>query len=66
MVLAYRMALESENMEVEGVEAMEFLDFALGFGVSSVPHTTINNGTVNIVGAVGEDKMVEEIRKVIL
>jgi hypothetical protein len=66
VVLAYRMAVESKMVLAEGIEAMEFLDFTRGYGVSGVPHTAINSGVGNVVGAVGEDTLVEEMRKAIV
>jgi len=43
------MALESELVTAEGVEAMEFPDLVRRFSVSGVPHTTINAGAGTMV-----------------
>jgi len=43
------------------VEAMEFQDLAVQFGVSGVPHTIINAGAGEIVGAAPENRLVMEI-----
>jgi len=57
------MALESELVTAEGVEAMEFPDLVRRFSVSGVPHTTINAGAGTMVGAAPENFLVEEIEK---
>lgn len=63
MVLAHRMALESELVQAEMIEAMEFGDIAARHGVSGVPQTTINDGAGTLVGAAPEAYLVEEIKK---
>ncbi len=50
-------------VEAEAVEAMEFPELANRFEVSGVPQTTINQGAVNVVGAVPEAQLVEQIRR---
>jgi len=62
-VLAHQMAMESPLVQAEAVEAMEFPALADKFDVSGVPHTTINDGLGNVVGAVPEDALVGEIQK---
>jgi len=59
------MALESPLVEAEMVDAGEFLDLADRFEVSGVPHTVINGGAGNVVGAVPEQHLTAEIRKVL-
>jgi glutaredoxin-like protein len=63
VVLAHQMALESPMVQAEMVESMEFFDLANQFGVSGVPHTVINSGAGNVVGAVPEETLVEEIER---
>ena len=63
MVLAHQMAMESPLVEAEMIEAMEFPDLADQFGVSGVPHTTINAGAGTLVGAAPEVYLVNEIKK---
>jgi hypothetical protein len=63
VVLAHQMALESELVTAEGVEAIEFPDLARRFSVTGVPHTTINSGDGTLIGTAPEDFLVEEIRK---
>jgi len=55
------MALETRMVKAEMVEAMEFQDLAVQFGVSGVPHTIINAGAGEIVGAAPENRLVMEI-----
>ena len=62
-MLAHQMALESDLVTAEGVEAMEFPDLVSRFSVSGVPHTTINAGAGTMVGAAPENFLVEEIMK---
>lgn len=62
-MLAHQMALESEYVEAEAVEATEFPDLANQFGVSGVPHTVINSGASKMIGAAPEDSLVTEIKK---
>jgi len=49
------MALESEMVEAEMIEAMEFPELSARYGVSGVPQTTINDGAGTVVGAVPVD-----------
>ncbi len=66
VVLAHQMAMESPLVEAEMVKSMEFFDLANQFGVSGVPHTVINSGAGNIIGAAPEDTLIAEIQKAIL
>lgn len=61
VVLAHQMAMESPMVEAEMVEATEFSELSLRFGVSGVPQTTINEGAGMMVGAVPEDQLLNEI-----
>lgn len=63
MLLAHQMAIESPMVEAEGVEATEFPDLANQFDVNGVPQTTINQGLANVVGAVPEEHLVEQIKQ---
>jgi glutaredoxin-like protein len=57
VILAHRMAFESKLVQAEMVEAMEFPELSNKFGVSGVPHTVINYGADEVVGAVPESHM---------
>ncbi len=61
-MLAHQFAMESPMVEAEMVEATEFPELANRFDVSGVPQTTINQGAVNVVGAVPEAQLVEQIK----
>lgn len=61
-MLAHQMALESEWVEAEMVEAMEFPDLADKYRVSGVPHTSINRGAGEVIGAAPEPQLLSEIR----
>ena len=63
VILAHQMAMESEFVTGEMVEAMEFADLSNQFNVSGVPHTIINSGSGEVVGAVPESRLMNEIQK---
>lgn len=63
VVLAHQMAMESPYVQAEMVEAMEFPELADRYGVSGVPHTTINDGAGTLVGAAPEETLLAEIQK---
>lgn len=64
VVLAHQLALESDLVEAEAVEAMEFPELANQYNVSGVPQTTINFGDGTVVGAVPEEDLLAEIKQV--
>jgi hypothetical protein len=57
------MAMESKMVQAEAVEATEFPELADRFGVSGVPHTTINAGAGELVGAAPEHMLVMQIQQ---
>jgi glutaredoxin-like protein len=65
VVLAHQMAMESPFIEAEMIEAMEFNDLANAYGVSGVPHTVINNGMGEVIGAVPEGHLLQKIQEVL-
>ena len=66
VLLAHRRAMENPSMvRAEGVEATEFPDLSNRFGVSGVPQTVINAGAGSVVGAVPENQLFSEIRRVL-
>ena len=65
VVLAHQMAIESPFVQAEMVEAMEFPELSERHGVSGVPQTTINDGAGTVVGAVPEDNLVAEIKRIL-
>ena len=62
VILAHRMAMESEWVTADMVEATEFPELSEKFNVSGVPQTTINLGAGTVVGAYPEFQLVEEIK----
>ena len=62
VLLAHQMAMESDMVEAEMIEANEFFDLANQFNVSGVPQTTINSGAGRVVGAVQENVLIEQIQ----
>ena len=65
-MLAHQMALESEMVQAEMVEATEFPELANQYGVSGVPHTTINFGAGEMIGAAPEAMMIEQIKEALV
>ena len=63
VTLAHQMALESENIQAEMIEAVEFAELSNSFGVSGVPHTVINHGKGEVVGAVPEGMLIDELKR---
>lgn len=63
VLLAHKMAMESEWVQAEMVESTEFYDLASKYQVSGVPQTTINSGAGRVVGAVPEKVLVEQIQQ---
>ena len=63
-MLAHRMAMESEWITADMVEATEFPHLANKYEVYGVPRTVINE-TLHIEGAVPEPMLVNELLKVL-
>jgi len=57
------MALASPMVTSDAIEATEFPDLADKYHVSGVPHTVINLGEGNMIGAAPEEMLVAEIQK---
>ena len=62
MVLAHRLAIESEWITADMVEATEFPHLANKYEVYGVPRTVINE-TIHVEGAVPEPMLVNELMK---
>jgi hypothetical protein len=58
------MAIESPLIRAEMIEAMEFPELSDQFEVSGVPQTTINYGKGTLIGAVPEERLLNEIMNV--
>ncbi len=65
VVLAHRMALESPLVTADMVGASEFPELSEHYGVSGVPHTVINDGAGDLIGANPEEALVAEIELVL-
>ncbi len=65
VVLAHQMAMESDLVQAEMVESMEFPELAERYSVSGVPHTVINDGKGNVVGAVPESQLLAELQRAV-
>ena len=63
-MLAHRLAMESEWITADMVEATEFPHLANKYEVYGVPRTVINE-TLHIEGAVPEPMLVNELLKVL-
>ena len=63
MVLAHRIAFESDRVTAEMVMAREFMEITSQYEVSAVPQTTINAGAGTVVGTVPEPDLIQELQK---
>jgi predicted DsbA family dithiol-disulfide isomerase len=63
-VLAHRLAMESEWITADMVEATEFPHLANKYEVYGVPRTVINE-TIHVEGAVPEPMLVNELMQVL-
>lgn len=62
MVLAFQMAMESDLVVADMVEATEFPELSNQYNVSGVPHTAINFGAGEMVGAAPAVHLLGEIQ----
>ena len=63
-MLAHRLAMESDWIRADMVEATEFPHLATKYQVYGVPRTIINE-TIQVEGAVPEPMLVSELTKVL-
>ncbi len=64
-MLADKLAMESPLIQAEMIEANEFYDLAMRYNVSGVPQITINDGAGMVLGAVPDEYLVQEIKRVV-
>jgi predicted DsbA family dithiol-disulfide isomerase len=64
VVLAHKMAMESDLITAEAIEATEFPDLARQYHVMAVPRTMINDQTA-IEGAMPESMFIRHIAEAI-
>jgi predicted DsbA family dithiol-disulfide isomerase len=62
--LAHKLALESDFLSADVIEAMEFPHLVNKYGVLGVPKTIINEQT-SVEGSLPEDKFLSEILKAV-
>jgi predicted DsbA family dithiol-disulfide isomerase len=60
VVLAHRMAMESDKILAEAIEATEFPDLSRKYRVMAVPRTVVNDQAV-IEGAMPESMFIDRI-----
>ena len=64
MVLAHKMAMESDKIRSEAIEATEFPDLARKYRVMAVPRTVVNDGAA-IEGAMPESIFVRRLSEIL-
>lgn len=62
VILAHQFAIESDLVEAEMVDAMEFPELSAQYNVSGVPHVVINAGLDEFVGAMPEAFLLEKLQ----
>lgn len=62
MLLAHKMAVESDKVRADAVEAIEYPDMAIKYQVQGVPRTVVNE-TIHMEGAMPEPMFVQELLK---
>jgi glutaredoxin-like protein len=62
--LAFKLAYESPLVTADAIEATEFPQLAMKYGVQGVPRTVINE-TVDVEGAVPEQMLLDAIREAV-
>lgn len=58
--MAVQMAVESEHITADVVEASEFVDLSQRYHVQSVPKTVVND-SVEFVGALPEPRFLQQV-----
>jgi len=64
VLTAHHFALVSDNITAEMIEANEFMELSMKFGVSAVPHIVINED-YSFVGALPETNYLKEVLKAV-
>ncbi len=62
--LAFRLAYESPLITADAIEATEFPELAMKYGVQGVPRTVIND-TLDVEGAVPEHMLIDAIKEAV-
>jgi formyltetrahydrofolate synthetase len=64
-MLAFQMAMVSDKVNAEMVQAREFPELSDQFHVHGVPHTNINHGAGEVLGSVPAADLIQEIATVL-
>ncbi|HBZ01937.1 MAG TPA: glutaredoxin, partial [candidate division Zixibacteria bacterium] len=64
VLAAFKMAYESPLVTADAIEATEFPELAMKYGVQGVPRTVIND-TLDVEGAVPEQMLLDAIKEAI-
>jgi len=62
--LAHQMAMASDRVRADGIEASEFPELVQRYGVMGVPKIVINE-TVEVEGAVPEEVLLDLVREAV-
>ena len=62
MRLAHKLAIESDHVRADAVEAMEFPHLAIKYNVRGVPRMVINE-TIQIEGAIPEPLLMAQLQE---
>ncbi len=62
MRLAHKLAIESDHVRADMVEAMEFPQLAIKYNVRGVPRFVINE-TIQIEGAIPEPRLMAQLQE---
>ena len=62
MRLAHKLAIESDHVRADVVEAVEFPHLAIKYNVRGVPRTVINE-TIHIEGAMPEPMLMAQVQE---
>ncbi len=62
MRLAHKLAIESDHVRADAVEAMEFPHLAIKYNVRGVPRIVINE-TIQIEGAIPEPMLMAQLQE---
>jgi predicted DsbA family dithiol-disulfide isomerase len=60
--LAHKLAIESDKVRADAVEAMEFPHLAIKYNVQGVPRFVINE-TIQIEGAIPEPMLIAQLQE---
>ncbi len=65
VLTAHQMAMESDLIQAEMVEATEFPELSQKYNISGVPNTIVNHGAGSVLGGVPEGMLVQELQKLV-